>query len=458
MSIFQENNREALPKQINPVLQKTYHLNVVNEAKFENKSEYNITSEYGDAKPSRPFKEQMDIIDHDPRLELSRDTYVQMILGTGVQVKGRTQQIEKKIHELMDDIDFETRLEDSLYSYVGVGNFIWEIEPELFSDFVEIPIDTVENIVRDRKGNIKYYTQKVNNKIIKLDPDSISHFKFTNARQEIWGRGLYHSVINNFTDPITGLTYQAPIFAMKDVEDGLVKIIQNYASPIMMFYFEDAGENFIEKQGDALKKARPGAKILTDKKFELKVFEVMGNSKFDKYIEHIQKNILEPGSQFPMGFFNAQFTARASSETSDTVMIRKVRRIQKRLGDELKEKFFLPYMKKINKSTKKSDFEIVFGYDNKTNFNIIQLLQLYRDNGIRRSELRKNIINSTNIEIDPNDMEDLLPITSVTPTDRFGQSQKGGHKPESPPNPRAIPQRDPAEITESVKKKTSLLT
>lgn len=445
MSIFNPHNDKALPKIVekkeNPDQK---HTIVINEAKFNPDSEVTISTEYGDSKPARPFKEMMDIVDHDPRLQLAQDTYVQMILGTGIQVKAKNHLLEDKINAWFDEINFEERLEDGLYSYIGAGNLFWEIEPKAYSDFVEIPIDTIESVVRDKRGKIKYYVQNVNNKVQKLTPENIIQFKFTNSRREVWGRGLFHSVINTFQDPRTGVTYQAPIFAMKDVEDGLVRIIQNYASPIMMFYFEDAGENFIEKQGDALKKARPGAKILTDKKFDLKVFEVSGESKFDKYIEHIQKNILEPGAQFPMAFFNAEFSSRAASETSDTIMVRKIKRIQKRLATQLQENFVLPYLKKQNKNIKDSDFELAFAFDNKTDFKILDLMVLFRENAIRRSELRKNLIKHSNIEIDMEDMEDLLPITSVTPTDRFGQSQAGQHDPNLPPNePKPIPQRKP---------------
>jgi len=349
------------------------HIKVINETHFTHQSELNEADRFGDSQPSRPFIEMMDIIDRDPRLQLSLDTYVQMVLGTGLIIKAKKKKIEKKIKEWFDDIDFEEKLEDGLYSYIGAGNLFWETEPRLGSDLVEIPVDTIVGIDRDRKGHIKNYIQYVNDQEKKIRPDNIIHLKFSNVRQELWGRGIFHAVINDFTDPNTGIKYQAPIFAMKDIEDGLVKIIKNYASPIMMFHFKDAGESFIEKQGDALKKARPGAKILTDKEFDLKVFEVKGDNKFDKYIEHIQRDIIEPGTQFPLQFFNAGFTARAASESTDSVLIRKVKRIQKRLANEIKENFVFPYISKIDKTIKKDDFDLMFELNNKTEFDINHL-------------------------------------------------------------------------------------
>jgi len=49
-------------------------------------------------------------------------------------------------------------------------------------------------------------------------------------------------------------------------------------------------------------------------------------------------------------------------------------------------------------------------------------LTLYRDNGIKRSELRRYLSKTTGLDIDQADMEDLLPITSVTPTNTIGKS------------------------------------
>ena len=338
MSIFQEKTGKTLPKIKESIPKKIpMHFKILQEADFTSQSDIKESGMWDDAQPDRPFAEQMDIIEHDPRLQLSIDTYIQMVFGSGIAVKSEKKRLVTKIRDWFDEINFEEKIEDGLTSYLGTGNLLLEVEPKTKSDFVEIPIDTIKSIIRNKKGKVSKYIQYVNNVNKDLQPDNIQHLKLTNSRREVWARGLYHSIINKFTDPVTGEVYDAPIFAMKKAEDGITRIIQNYSSPTQMFYFEDAGENFIEKQADDLRKARPGAKILTDKKFEVTTFEVEGNNKFDGYIEHMQRNILEPGIQFPLGFFNASFTARAASETSDSVMIRKVKRIQRRFTNHFQD-------------------------------------------------------------------------------------------------------------------------
>jgi len=211
------------------------HIKVVNEtADFDHDAEVKAHGVY-DSQPPRPFTEQFDIIDGDSRLTISLDTYIQMVVGLGLRIKANTKILEKKLKRWFDEIEMNDRVEDGLYSYLGGGNLFIEVEPKTRSDFVEIPIDTMVGISRDKEGDVKMYHQRVNNKDKELKPNNIEHFKFTNARQELWGRGMFHSIINDFTDPTTGVVYQAPIFAMKDIEDGLGKIIKNYVIIVNLY-------------------------------------------------------------------------------------------------------------------------------------------------------------------------------------------------------------------------------
>ena len=84
------------------------------------------------------------------------------------------------------------------------------------------------------------------------------HFKLSNVSKEIWGRGIFHSILSDYLDPRTGTTYDSPLIQMKQIENSMAEIFHAYASPLLMFQFEDAGEDFIRQQADALKKAKPG--------------------------------------------------------------------------------------------------------------------------------------------------------------------------------------------------------
>ena len=311
---------------------------------FNQKSEVNQSDFVDELAPDRPFVETINAINQDPRLNLSNETYIQMVLGKGIRVSAKKESISDMVEEWWNEINWDEQLEDALYSYLGCGNMFFEHDPT-YKEYVEVPITTLQSIVRDKKGNVKYYLQHVNDQDIRLRPNEVTQFKLTNVSREPFGRGLHHSVLSTYTNPDTGEVFDSPLIQMKKMEDAMPKIFEGHADPTVMFHFADAGEQFIKTQADALKKMKHGSKIVTDKEFDVKVIESSGNSKFEGYIEHIQRDLLEPGSKFPLQFFNAGFTARAASESTDSVLTRKVKRIQSRLANQIKIKMVLPYLK-----------------------------------------------------------------------------------------------------------------
>jgi len=411
-----DSKTPVLPK--NTPIKEKYEGSIRVIEAFNQKSEVNESDFQDELSPDRPFAETINAINQDPRLNLSNETYIQMILGKGLKVTAKKESVSDMINEWFDEINWDEQLEDALYSYVGCGNMFFEHDPS-YSEWVEVPVTTIQSIVRDKKGNVKYYLQHVNDQDIKLRPNEICHLKLTNVAREPFGRGLHHSVLSTYTNPDTGETFDSPLIQMKKMEDAMPKIFEGHADPTVMFHFADAGEQFIKTQADALKKMKHGSKIVTDKEFDVKIIESSGNSKFEGYIDHIQRDLLEPGSKFPLQFFNAGFTARAASESTDSVLTRKVKRIQSRLANQIKTKIVIPYLKKQGKNVKSKDIQLFFETPQKQEATIADVTTSFRDNLIKRSEARKWFIGNTSIDINESDMEDEAPITSVTPTNQL---------------------------------------
>jgi len=385
---------------------------------FNNKSEVNQSDWQDELAPDRPFIETLDAINKDGRLNLAIETYNQMVLGKGLKVTAKNNKIQDMVNEWLDEAGFDEFLEDGIHSYLSTGNWIVEKSPT-YDEFVEVPITTVKSITRNAKGQIKRYVQHVNDKDIFFKPSEVVHFKLTNVAREPFARGLFHSILSDYEDPRTGEVYDSPLIQMKQIEDAMPQIFQGHADPTVMFHFEDAGEQFIKSQADALKKMKKGSKIVTDKAFDVKVIETAGNSKFEGYIEHMQRDLLEPGSKFPLQFFNAGFTARAASESTDSVLIRKVKRIQVRLANQIKRNCILPYLRTRGKRIKSKDIQVFFESPQKQEASIENVITSYRDNILRRSEARQWLVDNTNVKIDQSDMDDEPPITSVTPTNQL---------------------------------------
>ena len=411
-----DSKTPVLPK--NTPIKEKYEGSIRVIEAFNHKSEVNESDYQDELSPDRPFVETINAINQDPRLNLSNETYIQMILGKGLKITAKKESVADMVNEWLETINWDEQLEDALYSYLGCGNMFFEHDPS-YSEWIEVPVTTVESIVRDKKGNVKYYLQHVNDQDIKLRPSEVCHFKLTNVAREPFGRGLHHSVLSTYTNPDTGEMFDSPLIQMKKMEDAMPKIFEGHADPTVMFHFADAGEQFIKTQADALKKMRHGSKIVTDKEFDVKIIESAGNSKFEGYIDHIQRDLLEPGSKFPLQFFNAGFTARAASESTDSVLTRKVKRIQSRLANQIKMKIVIPYLQKHGKNVKAKDIQLFFETPQKQEATIADVTTSFRDNLIKRSEARKWFIGNTSININEDDMEDEPPITSVTPTNQL---------------------------------------
>jgi len=202
----------------------------------------------------------------------------------------------------------------------------------------------------------------------------------------------------------------------------------------MMIQFEDVGEDFIEDKQQEFKKMGAGAKIITDKAFKAEVFEVNPASKFDKYIEHMEKDVIEAGTQFASQILTAGFTARASSESASDIIKLKIKRIQRRFGLGLKKQVFDLVLEGMGFNPKIVDIKVDFQFDSESVLSIQDVTALFEKGTIKRSEVRAYLAENTDVKIDMADMEDTLPITSVTPTDQMGGQNKEPEIPE-PPKP-----------------------
>ena len=362
-----------------------------------------------------------ELVRHDSRLTLSDDTYVQLIMGAGLRIKVKQKGINKKVQNWSERIKLEEKIEDGLHSLIQCGSMMFEREKGA-SQIVEIDMATMISAVRNTDGEVKKYLQDADGMgaINALDPETISHFKLTNTRREVWGRGLFHSL---FAVRNVGEDEISPIVANWKMQSDMVKIFDSYASPIMMIHFKDAGEQWIKKYETELKKMKAGTKIITDKEFDAKVFEVNGAAKFAEYVNHLEKNVIEPGTQFPLAFFTDGFSSSNVAEVSESTFGKKVKRIQKKVAKQIKRDFVMKYIKVIAPAVSTDDVTVAFEIESKSEIGNDQVLLYFEKGVITRSEARNHLVKKSTIEMDETDMENTPPITSTTPTNDMRTTQ-----------------------------------
>lgn len=384
------------------------------------KTEVNYNEWSQNTKPEVPFSKIFYLNDHDSRLYLATDTYVQLIMASGIRISGKNQKAVKYLQEWIEDTFFEEMIEDGCHSYVIAGNCMFELlfKGKKFIGIDEVDITTMVGAERTKSGKVLKYIQYVNDKENPIDAKYIAHLKFTNRKQELWGRALAQSIV--VPKVVNGREQESAIEEMWKIENAMVKIFQSYASPMMMIQFEDVGEDFIEDKQEEFKKLGAGAKIITDKAFTAKIFEVNPASKFDKYIEHWEQNIVEAGSQFASQMFTAGFTARASSEDTSDMIKLKIRRVQRRFGLQINKTIFDVVLKAGGFKPENAKIKVDFPFEKESLLEIKDIIGLFEKQGIKRSELRQFLAKTTDLEIDLEDMDDTLPLTSVTPVDKMG--------------------------------------
>ena len=409
---------------------KTYNLSPIsNQGEFVTvtegvKSEINANEWAENTKPEVPFAKIFYLNDHDSRLFLSSDTYVQLILGSGMVITGDKPASVKKVKKWIDDNYIEEKVEDGMHSYVITGNLFFErlFKSKRMLDIDEVDVTTIIGAKRDRHANISAFIQHVNDKNIELSLNDTAHLKFSNRRKELFGRSLFQSIIS--PKIVDGKETLSSVEEMWKIEQAMVKIFQAYASPMMMIHFEDVGEDFIKDKQQEFAKMGPGAKVLTDKAFKAEVFEVNPASKFDKYIDHMETNVIEAGGQFASQIFTAGFTARASSESSTDMIKLKIKRVGRRFGLQFTKEVLDWYLKGQGMDPKKENIRCNFKFDSESVMTPQDVIAAFEKGVIKRSEVRAYLAEDTTLPIDMTDMEDSLPITSVTPTNDMNPDAK----------------------------------
>ena len=148
---------------------------------IEQKSEVTVP-EGGVNKPEVPHATCFQLVNHDSRLTLSDDSYVQLVMGAGLRIKVKQKQINKKVQDWMERINLEEKIEDGMHSYFQCGNMMFEIESH-GATIEEIDMGTIMGAKRTPKAKITGYLQSTGDTWSEpktLLPKDVVHFKLTN--------------------------------------------------------------------------------------------------------------------------------------------------------------------------------------------------------------------------------------------------------------------------------------
>jgi len=285
------------------------------------------------------------------------------------------------------------------------GNSILEkLDENDIQDVEEVDMQTIISKNRNEFGELKYYEHRTNNgQTSKLGEGKLGkfiEFNLTNYSKQAWGKSLFYSLAIPRT--IGNRTTAPLIEIMWGVEDAMSAIILNNAYPITTITYPGASDPYLEKEAVRWQKYKPGDKRVQKIKPEIEFFETQGNSKYTDYIQHLEK-VFELGTQFPHDIMTGDFTSRASSETTDNIVMKRVRGYQRYLANKLKVELFDNILIQNGYDPEVEECDVAFTSQNIIELEVAQVKDLSTQGIMTKGESREWLRVNTGMELPDDD-------------------------------------------------------
>lgn len=383
----------------------------VQEGKVEvgGSNDWNVS----DDSPIISFERCIYYYQHDPRIKLAVDSYTELIMGVDFTISSNDEAATEIIENFNENANVHMKVKGAVTTMLSCGEALIEKYSESdnpIGGIDEVDITTLSAKPRDRYGNVLKYVQTIKEEDIELTPLS----KFINLQlnptsRETWAKPLaYPLLAPRSLESGYDKSLKAPIEAIWEIEDNMRTIFNRYAEPEEVYTFEGASKEFLKKMKQKFKERKRGEKIFTDRSFVKEVQEVNPQSKFDKYVEHLDQ-MIDLGTQFSPQIFSAEFTARASSETTESVIAKKVRAIQKSIFWKLKKELYFPILQAngYDDASKLNALELTISVQSPeiVTVSIPDALAAYTSGAISKEEYRR-ILKKNGIDLDDEQAED----------------------------------------------------
>jgi len=365
-----------------------------------------VKTEFGRERPAQVTFERL-VLYHDqtPQVRVAVSSYAELITGTELIVSAENDEAKEIIDEWIRQTDFYRKFEGLVATILICGNAILErLDSSQTDDVEEVDMTTIMSKKRTDVGVLEYYEQRQQSgKIVKLGEDNLDRFiefNLTNYSKQAWGRSLFYPLA---VPRIIGNRTTAPMVeVMWGMEDAFAGIIQNNAYPITTITYPGANDEYLEKEAERWRRYKPGDKRVQKIKPEIEFWETAAQSKYTDYVQHMEK-VFELGTQFPHDILTGDFTSRASSETTENIVMKLVRGYQRYLCNKLLTDLFNPILEQHGLNAEEAKLKITFVAQNIVELTPDQVLKLFTDKAITIKELREWYRANTGIDLPDDD-------------------------------------------------------
>jgi len=232
------------------------------------------------------------------------------------------------------------------------------------TDWMPVPLNTIVGMRRDDYGKPTKYIVAVNGKWedLPLDIDQYIHSKYIEINRAPWGIGSFHSLMTSFE--YEGSASQPFLDLYRKHMQNLAKIEDKYASPIVVWAYENITEEAYRKQRDALLNMKPGDRRITNRAPTLLTETIDGRGGLIGTITPVMDAELESGLQSSaireITNPSAMADARVAKARDDVRLLGLMKRIERIFNVEVLPRVFKKPAPPVNFAWGAiDDFEIV---------------------------------------------------------------------------------------------------
>lgn len=372
--------------------------------------------------PPVPFTTLQDYRDKTPQLDSVAEYLIDLIVGTDMNINTDDGQAK----QILEDFSNNTQLFDKIRSVLdsslvtgygqlvrvrGSGKQLVNVEEE--------DITNLKRVHRDDYGNVLYYLFDYGGtEEKKSDINDRIPIVLRKRGREHFGRSFFHSLAVSRT--VNNRTTRPLVEALWSLDDVVVGTLENFAFPIEWHNFESANPEELEAEARKYRERKPGDVFFTTRTHEIDRREPT-QARFDSFFEHTSK-IMQLGTGFPLEILLGDFTSRASSETTDSLLMRRVKAYQKYITKIIKNEileFVLLYHPsgkwKTKEAVNKANITVEFEVQSPTEYTPDQVLARVNSGVWTKTEGR---------EYDKENGMDLFDDDIIQQNEELNQQQK----------------------------------
>jgi hypothetical protein len=370
------------------------------------------------------FAQLLNYHDRTPQIAMAVSSYKELITGTEMTITSDDPVATELIEDWNNNANFYEKFESLVSTILICGNGILEkLDEKRIDDVEEVDMSTIISKKRSDAGDeTLWYDHRDHKSQMKHlgegNMEKFIEFNLTNYGKQPWGKSLFYSLAvprrvgNRWTPPLVEI--------MWGMEDSMSAMLLNNAYPITVIEYNALNDDKLKTEARRWMNYKPGDKLIMKTKPNIEFFETNPSSKYTDYVTHIEK-VVEIGTQFPHDIMTGDFTSRASSDTTETIVTKKVRGFQRYLCNVLKTQLYEPILVDNNFDIKDVNLEIAFTSQNVIALEPADVINMAEKKKISIMECREWLRANTGM-----DLPDDRLIRHQEEVDRQQQQSKGG--------------------------------